>query len=139
MSNHSDSQQRAQRTPRRAAHVINTHEEIKHKCISLNTVTFNTMLDACSKSHAKPRATSSVEELRPSAVEMDVIIHSILVKGYYCEGVVVLALRVKEAMKSLGGLDCCSKILLVDDGWSPALGRDATRALLLALHPTLFG
>ena len=80
--------------------------EMKHKGISLGTVTPNTMLDACAKFYVNDRASLLVEETRQTAVELDVITNSTLVKGYCCEGDVDQASRVMEAKKLLvdGGL-----------------------------------
>ena len=74
---------------------------MKQRSVGFNTVTFNTMLDACPKCNAMHRALSLVGEMKQSAVELVIITFSTLVKVYCGEGPVDHALRVVDEMKSL--------------------------------------
>ena len=66
---------------KRAKEIFSTYEEMNQRSVGLNTVTFNTMLDACAKCNAMHRASSLVEEMRQSAVELVIITDSTLLKG----------------------------------------------------------
>ena len=66
---------------RRAKDVFSTYEEVKHRGISLNTVTFNTMLDACAQYNAMHRASSLVDDMRQAVVELDLITYSTFGEG----------------------------------------------------------
>ena len=80
---------------KRVKEVFSTYEEMKQRSVGLNTVTF---ILACAKCNAMHRASSLVEEMRQSAVELVIISYSTLVKGYCCEGHVDRALRVVDEM-----------------------------------------
>ena len=57
----------------RAQQVFGTNEEMQQRCVGLNTVLFNTMLDACANCNAMHRASSLLGEMRQSAVELVII------------------------------------------------------------------
>merc|ERR1719284_793780 len=82
--------------PDEALELIHCHADSEETRPCINTV-----LDACAKCNAMHRASSLVEEMRKTDVELDIITYSTLVKGYCCEGDVDRALRVVEEMKSL--------------------------------------
>ena len=67
---------------KRAKEVFSMYEEMKQRGIDLNTVTFNIMLDACAKCNAMHHASSLVEEMRQSAVELDIFTYPTWAKGY---------------------------------------------------------
>ena len=71
---------------KRAKDVFSTYEEMKQRSVGLNTVAFNTMLDACAKCNAMHRALSLVEEMRQSAVELVIFTYSTLVEGVLLRG-----------------------------------------------------
>jgi len=96
------------------------------KNIPCNTITYNTMLDACAKCCSMDRTSNLLEDMRESSVEPDIITYSTIVKGYCLEGDVDRAFQVLEDMKSDDKfapdeilynsiLDGCSKQHRVDD------------------------
>ena len=67
---------------KRAKEVFSMCEEMKQRSMDLNTVTFNIMLDACAKCNAMHHASSLVEEMRQSVVQLDIFTYTTLAKGY---------------------------------------------------------
>merc|ERR1719321_933524 len=106
--------------------VFGVYKEMKGKAIPCNTITYNTMLDACAKCCAMSHASDLLEDMRESCVEPDIITYSTIVKGYCLEGDVDRAFSVLEDMKSDDKfapdeimynsiLDGCAKQHRVDD------------------------
>merc|ERR1719473_2347951 len=99
---------------------------MRNKNIPCNTITYNTMLDACAKCCSMCRAPTLLEDMKTSCVEPDIITYSTIVKGYCLEGDVDRAFCVLEDMKSDGNfgpdeimynsiLDGCAKQHRTDD------------------------
>merc|ERR1719161_1946327 len=91
-----------------------------------NTVTYNTMIDACARCWAMDRVPQLLESMRKEQVEPDLVTYSSLVKGYSLAGDVRRGFKVFEEMKSSGKvmpdeiiynvlLDGCAKETLVDE------------------------
>merc|ERR1719321_672112 len=106
--------------------VFSVYKEMRGNNIPCNTITYNTMLDACAKCCTMDRASGLLEDMRESAVEPDIITYSTIVKGYCLEGDVDRAFSVLEDMKSDDKfapdeimynsiLDGCAKQHRVDD------------------------
>ena len=53
--------------------VFTVYEEMKSKGISCNTITYNTMLDACAKCCAMNKASMLLEDMKDTSVEPDII------------------------------------------------------------------
>jgi pentatricopeptide repeat protein len=85
---------------RRIDKVFDVFEEMRSKNIPCNTITYNTMLDACAKCCAMDRASGLLVAMRESCVEPDIVTYSTIVKGYCSEGDVDRAFSVLEDMKS---------------------------------------
>merc|ERR1719198_2459633 len=94
--------------------------------VECNTITYNTLLDACGKCDAMCRASGLLEDMSKANVEPDIITYSTLIKGYCIEGSVEKAFRVLEDMKAQGKLqpdeimynsllDGCAKQQRVED------------------------
>merc|ERR1740117_416212 len=73
---------------------------MRESSIPCNTITYNTMLDACAKCCAMDRASTLLGDMKESAVEPDIITYSTIIKGYCLEGDVDRAFHVLEEMKS---------------------------------------
>jgi pentatricopeptide repeat protein len=84
---------------RRIDQVFVVYKEMRSKGIPCNTITYNTMLDACAKCCAMSRASELLEDMKESCVEPDIITYSTIVKGYCLEGDVDRAFCVLEDMK----------------------------------------
>merc|ERR1719373_637755 len=94
--------------------------------IPCNTITYNTLLDACAKACSMSKASQLLEDMGESCVEPDIITYSTLVKGYCAEGDVERAFHILEEMKRDSKfspdeimynsiLDGCAKQHRVDD------------------------
>lgn len=57
------------------------HEEMKALGISINTVTYNTLVDACARVGAMDKAAKLLEDMLVSGVEPDLITFSTIAKG----------------------------------------------------------
>merc|ERR1719373_111461 len=99
---------------------------MRAKAIPCNTITYNTLLDACAKACAMNKASQLLEDMGESCVEPDIITYSTLVKGYCAEGDVERAFHILEEMKRDSKfspdeimynsiLDGCAKQHRVDD------------------------
>merc|ERR1719321_1381474 len=106
--------------------VFSVYKEMRGNNIPCNTITYNTMLDACAKCCTMDRASGLLEHMRESAVEPDIITYSTIVKGYCLSGDVDRAFDVLEDMKTDDKfapdeilynsiLDGCAKQHRVDD------------------------
>jgi pentatricopeptide repeat protein len=106
--------------------VFAVYEEMRSKNIPCNTITYNTMLDACAKCCAMHRASNLLMAMKEACVEPDIVTYSTIVKGYCVEGDVDRAFSVLEDMKSddrltpdeimyNSVLDGCAKQHRVDD------------------------
>merc|ERR1719272_2818068 len=102
------------------------YKEMRDRGVPLNTITFNSMLDACAKCCTMDRAQGLLEDMQKSKVEPDIITYSTIVKGYCLEGDVERAFKVLEDMKGDDKfapdeimynsiLDGCAKQHRVDD------------------------
>jgi len=94
--------------------------------IPCNTITYNTMFDACARCATMDRVPQLLEDMRQSRAEPDIITYSTLVKGFCLAGDVDRAFRVLDEMKSDGKfapdeimynslLDGCAKLHRVED------------------------
>jgi len=94
--------------------------------VPCNTITYNTMVDACARCGCMDKVPLLLEEMKRDRVELDVITYSTLVKGYCHAGDVDKAFKVLAEMKSDGKLapdeilynsllDGCAKQSRVDD------------------------
>merc|ERR1719238_1160417 len=113
------------RQPEKLAQV---YAEMKEREIACNTISYNTMLDACAKCGAMDRVPELLEDMKASRprVEPDVITYSTIVKGYCMSGDVDKAFEVLSEMKRDGKhaadeilynslLDGCAKQHRLDD------------------------
>merc|ERR1719373_1037055 len=94
--------------------------------IPCNTITYNTLLDACAKACSMSKASQLLEDMGDSGAEPDIITYSTLVKGYCAEGDVDRAFHILDEMKRDNKfspdeimynsiLDGCAKQHRVDD------------------------
>merc|ERR1719473_2090096 len=72
---------------------------MKHE-VPCNTITYNTMLDACAKCCTMGRAEQVLKAMRTASVQPDIISYSTVVKGYCLEGNVDRALVVLKEMRA---------------------------------------
>ncbi|CAK9048357.1 unnamed protein product, partial [Durusdinium trenchii] len=70
-----------------------------------NTITYNTLLDACAKCSAMARVPAIFEKMRQCDVEPDRITYSTLIKGYCVAGELDCAFKLFEELKADGKLD----------------------------------
>ena len=70
---------------------------MRNNNIACNTITYNTMLDACAKCNAMEKASLLLEDMRETNIEPDIITYSTIIKGYCLNGDVERALSVLEA------------------------------------------
>lgn len=54
--------------------------------IACNTITYNTMLDACAKCGCMERASMLLEDMRETSIDPDIITYSTIIKGYCLAG-----------------------------------------------------
>merc|ERR1719356_1520053 len=106
--------------------VFVVYQEMQARGIPCNTITFNTLLDACAKACAMKKASQLLEEMGQSSAEPDLITYSTLIKGFCAEGDVDRAFHILDEMKRDGKfspdeimynsiLDGCAKQQRVDD------------------------
>merc|ERR1719262_1770621 len=67
--------------------------------VACNTITYNTMLDACAKCCTMSRAEQVLRAMRAASVQPDIISYSTIVKGYCLEGDIDKALAVLKEMR----------------------------------------
>merc|ERR1719146_189464 len=67
--------------------------------VQCNTISYNTMLDACARCSSMGRVSNILEDMKASAVEPDIITYSTIVKGYCQAGDVDKGFQVLEEMK----------------------------------------
>merc|ERR1719313_1114588 len=106
--------------------VFEVYAEMRSRDVQCNTISYNTMLDACARCSAMDRVSQILEDMRSSGVEPDIITYSTIVKGYCQSGDVDRAFQVLEEMKRDGKfapdeilynslLDGCAKQHRVDE------------------------
>merc|ERR1719316_1758505 len=101
---------------------------MREREVPCNTISYNTMLDACGKCGAMHRVPKLLEDMKAARprVEPDIITYSTIVKGYCLSGDVDRAFQVLEEMKRDGRfvpdqilynslLDGCAKEHRVDE------------------------
>merc|ERR1719311_1798623 len=76
------------------------YKEMRSKSSGCNTITYNTLLDACAKCNSMDRAGTLLEDMKDCCVEPDIITYSTIVKGYCLQGDVDRAFNVLEEMKN---------------------------------------
>jgi len=79
--------------------VYEVYTEMRARDVQCNTITYNTMLDACARCSSMDRVSKILEDMKASAVEPDIITYSTIVKGYCQAGDVDRAFEVLEEMK----------------------------------------
>merc|ERR1719265_1151991 len=75
------------------------YKDMRTKNIACNTITYNTLLDACAKCSSMDRAGTLLEDMKDSNVEPDIITYSTIVKGYCLQGDLDRAFHVLADMK----------------------------------------
>merc|ERR1719453_1143856 len=106
--------------------VFEVYSEMRARDVQCNTISYNTMLDACARCSSMDRVSKILEDMRSNSVEPDIITYSTIVKGYCQSGDVDRAFQVLEEMKSDGKfapdeilynslLDGCAKQHRVDE------------------------
>merc|ERR1719160_2133837 len=84
--------------------LMQVYTEMREREVPCNTISYNTMLDACAKCGAMHRVPDLLEDMKAARprVEPDVITYSTIVKGYCNSGDVDKALQVLQEMKRDG-------------------------------------
>lgn len=59
---------------------------MRNNGIACNTITYNTMLDACAKCSCMEKASGLLEDMRETSIEPDIITYSTIIKGYCLNG-----------------------------------------------------
>jgi len=106
--------------------VFEVYTEMRARDVQCNTISYNTMLDACARCSSMDHVSKILEDMRSNSVEPDIITYSTIVKGYCQSGDVDRAFQVLEEMKSDGKfapdeilynslLDGCAKQHRVDE------------------------
>merc|ERR1719326_1697361 len=72
---------------------------MKHE-VPCNTITYNTMLDACAKCFAMQHAEQVLRAMKAASVQPDIISYSTVVKGHCMEGDIDKALAVLKEMRA---------------------------------------
>merc|ERR1719265_3030062 len=109
--------------------VFEVYSEMRARDVQCNTISYNTMLDACARCSSMDRVPLILEDMKGSAVEPDIITYSTIVKGYCQSGDVDRAFQVLKEMKHDGKfapdeilynslLDGCAKQHRVDEALS---------------------
>jgi len=80
--------------------VFEVHADMLQRGVACNTITYNTMLDACAKSYAMCRAEEVLQAMRAASTQPDIISYSTIVKGYCLEGDIDKALVVLKEMRA---------------------------------------
>merc|ERR1719453_3005939 len=68
--------------------------------VPCNTITYNSMLDACAKCYTMNRAEDVLKAMRATSVQPDIITYSTIVKGHCMEGDIDKALAVLKEMRA---------------------------------------
>merc|ERR1719440_971459 len=81
--------------------LMQVYTEMREREVPCNTISYNTMLDACAKCGAMHRVPDLLEDMKAARprVEPDVITYSTIVKGYCNAGDVDKAFQVLQEMK----------------------------------------
>jgi len=79
--------------------VFEVYTEMRARDVQCNTISYNTMLDACARCSSMDRVSQILEDMKTCAVEPDIITYSTIVKGYCQAGDVDRAFQVLEEMK----------------------------------------
>merc|ERR1719298_316743 len=79
--------------------VFEVYTEMRTREVQCNTITYNTMLDACARCSSMDRVSQILEDMKACNVEPDIITYSTIVKGYCQSGDVDRAFKVLEDMK----------------------------------------
>ena len=61
-------------------------QEMRNNGIACNTITYNTMLDACAKCGCMEKASMLLEDMRETSIDPDIITYSTIIKGYCLAG-----------------------------------------------------
>lgn len=77
------------------------HDEMKSKDVPINTVTYNTLVDACARVGAMDKAAALLDDML-TTVEPDLITFSTIAKGYCVQGDVERAMQLLAAMRDRG-------------------------------------
>merc|ERR1719502_1402628 len=89
---------------RQVERLFAVYSEMRERGITVNTVTFNTLLDACARSGCMDRAPGLMAEMRAAGVTPDKITYSTLVKGHCFSGTIDAAFEVFQEMRSTSTL-----------------------------------
>merc|ERR1719261_1260330 len=108
--------------------LMQVYSEMKERSVACNTISYNTMLDACAKCGAMHRVPELLEDMKAMQpqIEPDIITYSTIVKGYCMSGDVDKGFQVLQEMKRDGKhspdeilynslLDGCAKQHRLDD------------------------
>merc|ERR1719265_1716420 len=106
--------------------VFVVHSKMRESGTPCNTISYNTMIDACARHGIMDKVPPLLEEMKAGCVEPDIITYSTIVKGYCQSGDIGRAFEVLKEMKSDGKytpdeimynslLDGCAKQNLVKD------------------------
>merc|ERR1719399_616910 len=106
--------------------IFAVHAEMRKTGVPCNTITYNTMIDACARCGGMDKVPPLLEDMKRDHVELDVITYSTLVKGYCNAGDVDRGFKVLAEMKADGKyspdeilynslLDGCAKQSRVDE------------------------
>merc|ERR1719456_88994 len=87
---------------RQVERLFAVYAEMRERGITVNTVTFNTLLDACARSGCMDRAPDLMSEMRTAGVTPDKITFSALAKGHCFSGDVDAAFAVLAEMRKEG-------------------------------------
>jgi pentatricopeptide repeat protein len=79
--------------------VFAVYDEMQKQGVQCNSITYNTMFDACAKCCAMDRASSLLKDMHAASVKPDIITYSTIVKGHCFEGDIDKALAVFQEMK----------------------------------------
>merc|ERR1719265_2360176 len=79
--------------------VFTVYTQMRKLGVLCNTISYNTMLDACARCSSMDRVSQLLEDMKESKVEPDIITYSTIVKGYCLAGDVDRAFEVLEEMK----------------------------------------
>merc|ERR1719390_165255 len=89
---------------RQVERLFAVYAEMRERGIVVNTVTYNTLLDACARSGCMDRAPALMAEMRAAGVAPDRITYSALVKGHCFSGDVDAAFAVLAEMQDTDSL-----------------------------------
>jgi len=82
--------------------VFSVYKDMRDKGIPCNTIAYNTLLDACTKSSSMSRASTLLEDMKSTSVEPDVNICSISMKGFCSDGDLDRACSIMSDMMNVG-------------------------------------